>query len=1142
MDERYQIVSVLGTGTHGTVHEAYDVSADTTVARKTLRVSSPRSSIELKREFRALADTSHPNLVQLFELETAGDEISFTMELVRGSEITQYAQERRGEIRELLAQLLAGCQAIHGRGLVHRDLKPSNVLVEHGRVVILDFGLISVLEAPASGRFSGTPAYAAPEQLIGEQVGASADIFSAGVIAYEMVFGVPPNWRPGWRLTPPPAITDVEPSIVEMITGMLRLDPDERPTIEELLAQLNEPDLSAATIPNFIGRQTELEHALAPASDVVVVRGESGIGKSRFLHELLTHYRNDGKCVLFSECRLWENIAFQAFDPIVDALLRTLPDDASSTLTDLEKATLSDAFYAIDYARKGAHADTDTSMRRDALLSGLAKLLAIVEESVPLVLAIDDFQWVDRDSFGILRDLMRRGALANALIVITSRREENEALEEWLENVPVYESIELAPFTRKDAISFLQLNFARASLDEAAVYESSGGSPFLLSEIARARRVTNATGQHLSYSQVVGDKLSTLDSETADLVSLICISDSPMETTVLESLVVNKGSHYTLLALQKDAWIRSLVGPAGVEYEPYHSKLRECVLDGTAPHHRSLHLRIANALEQLRPTRFDRRAHHLHGAGHDGEAAGFAVKAGIESQNRLAFDSARKQFERALDWGSFEEDSRSEVELRLAQALRNLGECSRSAAVAEGAPSGQYLSAREHALLAADGWFSAGELERGLLRLGDVLGEKALTSPNRVRLWTSLILYLLQFRLTALRPSSARSAGDPWLADAYLSLGKLNMMSSTHGAWFQLRALTESLKTGDERRIARGLAFLANMYEHLGLFPTFSRACMARAQQIGEKHDDAIVLGTCLVWQSQMSVIRERWPEAIGLARQGIRLMEERHYGMTWECTTAHNFELMSLEKLGEIDDVLSMAEELVESARARHDQYTMTMFGLFDCFWGIPSRSPELTRQNIATASAIWVGDRFTIQHLFMLRAEIYSFLYEGKAERAWDRLAEAWPEVSSSDVPSLPNSDLDSRVLRVTAALHLANAHGLDRPIRKIVKREIRKLHSNSLAEATGYAHYFDALLSLQTHASSEAMQDARKAMQLFTQIGSRIPQRYAAELLKILGETPIEGGSKNDFAARLPKAWLHMMVPVPNDLRKTSTPVPG
>ena len=147
----------------GVVYEVHDNVRDEVVALKTLLRTGAADLYRLKREFRSLADVTHPNLVCLYELFVEDDRCFFTMELVKGVSFVDYARgpdaPGRSDDRLIraLRQLIDGVSALHRRGKLHRDIKPSNVLVTpEGRVVILDFGLIAELLPRPRGRRRAT--------------------------------------------------------------------------------------------------------------------------------------------------------------------------------------------------------------------------------------------------------------------------------------------------------------------------------------------------------------------------------------------------------------------------------------------------------------------------------------------------------------------------------------------------------------------------------------------------------------------------------------------------------------------------------------------------------------------------------------------------------------------------------------------------------------------------------------------------------------------------------------------------------------------------------------------------------------------------------------------------------------------------
>ena len=212
----YRIVRKLGEGGMGVVYAAEDERLHREVAIKTLRGAGDGSSRErLLREARAAASVSHPNVCQLFDIGDEEGRPFLVMELLEGESLAE--RLRRGalplpEATQTALSILTALEALHGRGFIHRDLKPSNVFLTSHSVKLLDFGLVREAHSvtisadsttlkpggggdsplTAAGMLVGTPRYMAPEQLLGAQVDARADLFAAGTLLYEMISGQPP--------------------------------------------------------------------------------------------------------------------------------------------------------------------------------------------------------------------------------------------------------------------------------------------------------------------------------------------------------------------------------------------------------------------------------------------------------------------------------------------------------------------------------------------------------------------------------------------------------------------------------------------------------------------------------------------------------------------------------------------------------------------------------------------------------------------------------------------------------------------------------------------------------------------------------------------------------------------------------------
>ncbi|HVQ13781.1 MAG TPA: protein kinase [Vicinamibacterales bacterium] len=234
---RYRIVRKLGEGGMGIVFAAHDERLDRPVAIKRLRPDSGdgQERERLWREARTAASVSHPNICQLYEIDSEGDELFLTMELLDGEALSSRLTRgplRPNEAGQVALSVLSALGALQQKGIVHRDLKPSNIfLAQHG-VKLLDFGLarpfVSALDVTGSdltmpGVVMGTPRYMAPEQIDGGVVDARSDLFVLGSVLYEMLAGRPAfNGSSVFGVAR--AITSEEPAALGGSSGIVALD------------------------------------------------------------------------------------------------------------------------------------------------------------------------------------------------------------------------------------------------------------------------------------------------------------------------------------------------------------------------------------------------------------------------------------------------------------------------------------------------------------------------------------------------------------------------------------------------------------------------------------------------------------------------------------------------------------------------------------------------------------------------------------------------------------------------------------------------------------------------------------------------------------------------------------------------------
>jgi len=195
---RYEIIGELGKGSMGVVYRAHDPQIDRAVALKVLREDRVTSDAFVQRflkEARAIGRLSHPNIVTVYDVGEDHGTIFIAMELLEGTPLNRVIQERELSVEEIVrlgAQMAETLGYAHQKGIVHRDVKPSNILLlVNGQIKITDFGIAHIEDPSAlvqtqAGEILGTPAYMSPEQVLARPIDGRSDLFSLGIILYEL--------------------------------------------------------------------------------------------------------------------------------------------------------------------------------------------------------------------------------------------------------------------------------------------------------------------------------------------------------------------------------------------------------------------------------------------------------------------------------------------------------------------------------------------------------------------------------------------------------------------------------------------------------------------------------------------------------------------------------------------------------------------------------------------------------------------------------------------------------------------------------------------------------------------------------------------------------------------------------------------
>ena len=260
LDNRYEILERIGTGGMAIVYKAKCHRLNRLVAIKILK-SDLAQNEEFRRRFnaesQAVAQLSHPNIVSVYDVSRGGDMEYIVMELIDGITLKQY-MEKRGQLNwreslHFITQIMRGLSHAHSRGIIHRDIKPQNIMVlRDGSVKVADFGIACLANASQTltQEALGSVHYISPEQARGDRIDARSDIYSAGVVLYEMLTGRLPfegdsavSVAIQHLSSVPLAPRDIDPSIPEPLELIcmkaMNSDPDKRyPTADAMLEDL----------------------------------------------------------------------------------------------------------------------------------------------------------------------------------------------------------------------------------------------------------------------------------------------------------------------------------------------------------------------------------------------------------------------------------------------------------------------------------------------------------------------------------------------------------------------------------------------------------------------------------------------------------------------------------------------------------------------------------------------------------------------------------------------------------------------------------------------------------------------------------------------------------------------------------------
>ncbi len=1001
---RYEVNASSGDSPFVRTYWGSDRKTGDGVEIKVIELKSVNSGTRARIEFEASIRHEHPNehLFPVLDFVRTATEFCIVLSWSEGVPLSQKLLSNPISVEETIQigkDLFTALDSMHRRGSLHRDVTPSSMFIrpkadatnQIGGITLGGFGTVKRFHPDQlfGERECETVSYMSPEEAgsIDTDVGPPSDLYAAGILLFRCLAGRLPFQGEGAgailfeHLTAPvPDLPSINPEVPrdldELVQRLLRKDPHDRyqlasAVVADLLAI--EESLSAGdsgthvaigacdrrctlTEPTFVGREEELKQLNSfiretrqGKSSVILVEGESGLGKSRLLVEAVRVARRNNNWVLRGQATT--NVGqrpYRTLEGIVDGFLSVAQKDkdllsrVQEQVGDMADALVA-ALPSLGAVLRPTSRITEQSpaaFGENRTIDSLIRFLgALGSRDRPAIIILDDCQWADALTHSLIRrwhTQVRQGERHSALIC--SFRSEEVSEDHALRAIPRVQHISLLTL-RKDEIRQLAESMAGSLPTEAieVVTRLASGSPFMASAVlrglvesgalvaddgtwqvdARAIRDIQSSQEAASF---LTHRIEMLPAETIELLSVGSLVGKEFSLDTAAALArLSVPAAVAALLHAKD---RNLIWERadGGQFVFVHDKIRSSLLDRLDPsEQKQLHLRAALHLQEHSPSRVSEIAYHLDEAGAAETALGYALQAAEQARSQFSLEVAERQY-RIAQKGA--ENQPKSIRFRIAEGLGDAlmlrgqypeaaPQFERAAELAEGDLDRAKIQSK-----LAELSFKRGDMEAATKGFETALRSLGCMVPRNKVLGLLLLMSeaVKQVLHTCFPKMMLQRKKRPPNDSERLAIQLFALLA--HGCWYcrsKLECLTAHLRGlnyAEEFLPSPELASAYSLHAPVAcLIPLFKRAIAyaQRSLKLRKEFDDVWGQGQSLNYYSCSLYAAGQYRESIEKGREAIQLLERT--GDYWQVHIARYQVAASLYHLGNFREAIAEAK-----------------------------------------------------------------------------------------------------------------------------------------------------------------------------------------------------------------------------------------